>query len=508
MSNLMRVFLRLLGLGAAVAAFWMMSACGSGNNTAVTGITVSCSPPALVSTQISSCNAIVTGTGSFDSTVTWATSFGSISSTGLFTAPTVTSATNATITATSTETNSIKGTATITIAPTTAAENAQPIVVDAGPTVNGSPVGYVNGAFVSINVCVPGTSSCQTIDHVLVDTGSEGLILLSGTGTAGGELTLSLPQANASDGNPLADCSVFEDGYTWGPVQTADIAIAGEKASSVPIHVLGQSGFAPAPSSCSSQTTGPEEDNISSLLANGILGVGLFQQDCGLACDPTVSPTPPAPNYFYYSCSGSSCNPIQVPVAQQVSNPVIFFPTDNNGVQIQLPAIADAGASDVSGTLIFGIGTQTNNTLGSATVYNTTDTGTITTTFNGGSYPGSFIDSGSNGTFFLNTSLTGIPQCSGNISAFYCPSSEQFLTATNQGTNGSSNSVTFAINNANTLFNNNGGTFTAFDNLGGPSSLSPGGSNVFDWGLTFFFGKNVYTGIETAPGAGNSYFAY
>jgi Protein of unknown function (DUF3443) len=508
MTNFLKSSLRLLGFFAILAAFWMMSACSSGNNTAVTGITVSCSPPALVSTQLSSCNAIVTGTGSYDSTVTWATSFGSISTNGLFTAPTVTTATTATITATSTQTTSIKGTATITIAPTTAANNAQPIVVDAGPTVNGAPVGYVNGAFVSVNVCVPGTSDCQTIDHVLVDTGSVGLILLSGTGTAGGELSLSLPQANAPDGNPLADCSVFEDGYTCGPVQTADIAIAGEKASSVPVHVLGQSGFPSAPGSCSSQTTGPEEDNITSLLANGILGVGLFRQDCGLACDPTITPNPPAPNYFYYSCSGSGCNPIQVPVAQQVSNPVIFFPTDNNGVQIQLPAIADAGASDVAGTLIFGIGTENNNALGSATVYNTTDTGTITTTFAGTPYPGSFIDSGSNATFFLTSAITGIPLCSGNISAFYCPSSEQFLTATNQGTNGSSNSVKFAINNANTLFNNNGGTYTAFDNLGGPSSLSPGGSNVFDWGLTFFFGKNVYTGIETAPGSGNSYFAY
>src|SRR5665213_1519195 len=60
----------------------------------------------------------------------------------------------------------------------TPTQNVQAITVDGGPpafvTANGAP--YVDGAFVTITVCAPGsTTSCNTIDHVLVDTGSYGL---------------------------------------------------------------------------------------------------------------------------------------------------------------------------------------------------------------------------------------------------------------------------------------------------------------------------------------------
>src|SRR6516162_5708348 len=58
--------------------------------------------------------------------------------------------------------------------------NVAPLTVDEGPaqlqTLYGA--AYLNGVFVTVNVCLPGTSTCQTIDHVLVDTGSIGLRLL------------------------------------------------------------------------------------------------------------------------------------------------------------------------------------------------------------------------------------------------------------------------------------------------------------------------------------------
>ncbi len=54
------------------------------------------------------------------------------------------------------------------------AQNVQPITVNAGPANN-----YANGLFTSVTICVPGsTSNCQTIDGVLVDTGSSGLRVL------------------------------------------------------------------------------------------------------------------------------------------------------------------------------------------------------------------------------------------------------------------------------------------------------------------------------------------
>src|ERR1700686_83422 len=114
----------------------------------------------------------------------------------------------------------------------TSGQNVAPIVVNAGP-VNA----YANGAFASVTVCVPGTSTCQTIDGVLVDTGSSGLRIVSSV------LTITLPQQKASDGNPVVECLPFVSGYTWGPLQAADIQISGEKASSVPVQILSDTDF-------------------------------------------------------------------------------------------------------------------------------------------------------------------------------------------------------------------------------------------------------------------------
>ena len=117
------------------------------------------------------------------------------------------------------------------------------------------------------------------------------------------------------------------------------------------------------------------------------------KRDCGTPCTTTGT-------NFYWACSSSSsCTEIGVPLAQQVQNPVWLFPTDNNGVLIQLPAIGPAAPS-VSGSLIFGIGTQSNNGLGNAVILTVDSHGHVTTVFNGTPHSGSFIDSGSNGIFF------------------------------------------------------------------------------------------------------------
>ena len=104
---------------------------------------------------------------------------------------------------------------------------------------------------------------------------------------------------------------------------------------------------------------------------------------------------------------------MNVPLNQQVPNPVALFASDNNGVVFQLPAVPNGGSPAVNGSLVFGIGTQSNNGLGSATVLLVPDTGNnagdIITSLNGQPYAQSFIDSGSNGYFFLDTNTTGLP---------------------------------------------------------------------------------------------------
>ena len=122
--------------------------------------------------------------------------------------------------------------------------NVAAVVVDAGPRgANGSPVGYVNGLFTTVTVCIPGTSTCQDIDHVLVDTGSAGLRLLANDGIAGGELSLALPPQRDTSGNAIVECTQFLDGFTWGPVALADVQLAGEKATRVPIQVISEKTF-------------------------------------------------------------------------------------------------------------------------------------------------------------------------------------------------------------------------------------------------------------------------
>lgn len=366
----------------------------------------------------------------------------------------------------------------------TSGTNVQPITVNGGPTSN-----YANGLFTSVTVCAPSSSTCQTIDGILVDTGSYGLRVLSSAG--GGALTLSLPRQTSS-GNPVGECAPFVSGFTWGPVQAADIKMAGETASNVPVQVIDPT-FSAVPSACNNFGV-TETDTLVTLGANGILGIGPFAQDCGGSCDQTGAGNPG----LYYQCASSACTVIAEPLAQQVQNPVALFATDNNGVIIELPSLSSSAAS-LSGSMVFGIGTESNNALGSATVFPLDANGEFSTTFKGQSYP-AFVDSGSNGFFFLDQTLTGLTVCPGN-SDFYCPGSSANLSATTDSGSANAN-VTFTIANADTLFQNPADF--VFNSLGGPN---PG---TFDWGLPFFFGRNVFNAIagKSTPAGSGPYWAY
>jgi hypothetical protein len=189
----------------------------------------------------------------------------------------------------------------------------------------------------------------------------------------------------------------------------------------------------------------------------------------------------------------------------QVSNPVAFFAADNNGVIIELPTVPAAGAGPFTGSLVFGIGTESNNGLGTATVYALDpNAGVFTVNYNNQSFVNSFIDSGSNANYFVDGS---IPTCvNGTVGVgFFCPTATLSLSASNLGTNNASNMVSFSVANAGDLFNGNTSA-VAFANL---AAANPD-STSFDWGLPFFFGRNVYTAIsdQNTPGGIGPYFAY
>jgi uncharacterized protein DUF3443 len=388
--------------------------------------------------------------------------------------------------------------------------NTVGLVVDAGPTG-----ACTNCLYTKVTVCVPGTSTCQPIDHVLVDTGSFGLRLVAAS--SGGELSLSLTQQTNSSGVPIAECPEFADSIVWGPVAAADVQIAGEKASSVPIQIIGDATYPdatiPSCASCCKNSGLTPNDTVSKLGANGIIGVGVFTDDCGSGCASTAS------NFVYYACpTPSTCAPTIEPKVDQLQNPVWKFATDNNGLSISLPSIppTGAGAASETGTLTFGIGTQSNNGLGNATVYSTNGFGNFTTQYKGTDYSGSFLDTGSGGMFFLDSATALIPECTAttcpatgamvNLSGLYCPSMQASLSATNVGQNGNSGTVSFTVSNADTLFCNNPSSW-AFSDLAGIFGAPP---LEFDWGLNFFYGRTVFVGIEgqTTPGGMGPYWAY
>ena len=108
-----------------LGAILMLVGCGGGANTGaadtsptITSVTVSCSLVSIQSNQTSQCTASVQGTGSLNTSVTWAASTGTINSNGLYTPPSnVTNAITVTITATSTQDASKTGTATVIVNP-------------------------------------------------------------------------------------------------------------------------------------------------------------------------------------------------------------------------------------------------------------------------------------------------------------------------------------------------------------------------------------------------------
>lgn len=456
--------------------------------TPVTTIVVSCTPTIIQSLQTSQCTA--TANGIVTSAVNWSSTIGVISTNGTFTAPAVPATTTATITAV-TKVTGVSGSATVTVN----VNNTAVLSVDGGPTVNGASLGYANGAYVTATVCVPNTTTCQTIDHVLVDTGSTGFRVLSSVLGS-----VALPEQTASDGNPMAECYVTSTGYAWGPVSLAQVQVAGEIATSIPVEVIAPSNFATAPASCTAQTTGGALNTVSALKTKAILGIGVFVQDCGSNCAPGGGT-----QSTYYSCPMSGCSPISVALSQQVTNPVTAFPNDNNGSEIALPPLVSGGSATAQGSLVFGIGTQPNNGLASATVYTVTTTGnnpgSFVSSYNNSPYPGT-VSSGANANYFLTSAITGLPSCA--TSGYYCPGTSQNLSVTNTGTNGKSGSVTLTVDNGDMLINS--GKF-AFSTLSGRGGNRTSG---FIFGLSFFYGRTVFTAINGAntPGGPGPYFAY
>jgi hypothetical protein len=373
--------------------------------------------------------------------------------------------------------------------------NFTTISVDPGPV---GADGNVNIGFVTVKICAPGTTTCQTIDHIIMDTGSVGLRIENEALTPA--MRAALPHTTTA-GKGVGECYQYVDGYVFGSVRTADFTIGGEAVNDMPLLVIGDSGdYANVPTDCSSGG-GESHDTIADFGANGIIGIGMGVSDCGGYCAGTTN------NGYYYTCVAAACTATALATSAQVPNPVARMAVNNNGTVIDLPAVAHPGVAGLTGKLYFGIGTQTNNALGNRTILTTSNGFLLTASYKGVNLTQSFIDSGTNFYGFSDSAITG---CTGDLEGFYCPTSSLDLTATLTGRNGNTANVNFTIDNTDQLVQGPnyvlpglGGDPNGFDNL------QPY-SNSFDFGLPFFYGRKVYTAISgrNAGGTLGPYVAF
>ncbi len=392
-----------------------------------------------------------------------------------------------------------------------------------------------NIPYVSVYLCAPGsTTNCAWIDHIEVDTGSEGLRVLASaipTNVLNGmtSQTASSFAPAAPPGN-IGECYAFVSSFFWGGVRSADVTLGGTvappgnpgstglTAHNLHLQVLNDPllNIGPPQGNCGIQ--GQSSTNLvntaNDIRANGILGVGLFADDCHTplpvgssgSCNPNGSPA------GYYSCANNVCTPVgpgasggPINVGASVANPASAV--GKSGVSITLNSAATSNSTSVAGVLNYGFTTAPSNIQVADPV-----NAYITSTVNGVNYPvanagGSYVDSGSNAIYFSNqvtgTSLPdqnigNLASCTTSANPFACISGASTLTLPTSMGSYLAASGTFTIspspivNDAQSLFNASNGP--AYEGLAivDAAYTAPG---TFAWGLPFFYSRTVYFGI-------------
>jgi hypothetical protein len=354
---------------------------------------------------------------------------------------------------------------------------------ETGNTVNvtvDQKFGFVNAPYVTVTVCAPGTSNCATIDHVMVDTGSVGLRLVRSAVPSSLGL---VNQKDSAQGNTMAECVEFGSGVAWGPVSTVDLKMAGETAASLPVQIVDHT-FAAIPADCANAGPLIDANGAASFGGNGLIGLDVIRHDCQTSCQFASAS-------IYYDCAGANCTSVAVPLAEQLPNPVTKFATDNNGVTLSFPAVGAGGQGSVSGTLTFGVGTQSDNPLPSGVPQiTTTPFGEVTTSFNGLPMPG-IVDSGSGAYFFVDPSIGQCPSSFSN-QPWFCPPDPATISASLQSESGLTQGVSFTLFNSVAELGN--GSNAAHAGIGQNVGLF--GSGELDLGMPYFYGKKITFGIQ------------
>ena len=91
-----------------------------------------------------------------------------------------------------------------------------------------------------------------------------------------------------------------DNSYAWGPVASVDLVLGGKTALNVPIQLIADPAAASPASACS--VGGTQISTQTSLGAKGIIGLGMFLQDCGSNCVTNTR------NGYYYTCTSAACS--------------------------------------------------------------------------------------------------------------------------------------------------------------------------------------------------------
>lgn len=313
---------------------------------------------------------------------------------------------------------------------------------------------FNNRIFMDVTICEPGTSICQTIPKIMLDTGSVGLRIFSSL------VEKSLPLLKDSEGQVQAECMSFNSGSPlWGPIAKADVKLGGELAANVSIQLIDDK-FAGLPDGCGGPANSPSDIDM-----NGILGVGPATSDCTTEVQ---------------DCKNS------------IANPIALLPKDNNGELIVFGSVPEVGQKEISGSMILGLGTSPNNQLPRGSQVFVTDTsGSLNIAFNGTKYTGSF----DSGTYAYDLPAT-IEFLKCKQVPFVCPPKPVKMSILIESLHGpDSVPFQFFIQNADLLNPDN----SVFSNVAMQSKRL--NTAQFTLGAPFFFGRTVFFQIagKTSP---------
>ena len=410
------------------------------------------------------------------------------------------------------------------------------VTVDSGPTDLFS-LNLTNILYATVTVCAPGArptdgllAKCKTIDHVQVDTGSVGLRVLASKVAGLGLIPVELGASAGTAGvaGQAYECYPFVVGGLWGQTAVADVGLGEQWASTLPIQVIQDDTAAAvqAPQNCIDAVNGEVLSSADKLGSNGILGIGSVTLDCGRLCLDNHY----ANSYVqYYSCPASAssalqCTPAAVAANLQVFNPVAALGkdpannnlADNNGVVLVLPSVPETGAAKVNGELIFGINTRSTD-VGKRSISNQLAIESkrillgvdwqnslsahgfdsylnISTEYNGRIIYNSYLDTGTNGFFFYDSSIALCSTPITHLSTWYCPPTQLPKSAVlSDGDSPGLNALTvsFLVRDSGTVLPSS----TALPGMAGAPADPLTSAASFSWGLPFFYGKRVLLSI-------------